>query len=160
EQLRRLRGEFYTAWLRQASDAVRAAGRCMQVHVSERMAEPTWQTEMQIHFDWPRWFDEGLADEVTVKMMSTVRHRAPAIIAAARQAGLKVHFCPYLNSTHGKPFGPHKVRNAVDETLAAAADGLILYENKEFMQADEQGAVQLRAPWLIETLAARARQGG
>lgn len=156
--LRQLRGEFYSGWLRQASQTVRSAGRRMQAHVSERMGDPSWRTEMQVHFDWPGWIREGLLDEITLKMYSSVNHRAPTVVNAAREAGVKTHFCPYLNGTHDRPYGPYKVANALADALEGGTDGLILYENYEFMRANDKGGVDLRAPWILEAAAKHARR--
>jgi len=155
--LRRLRGEFYTDFLRAARQRLNAAGRGMQLHVSARMKSPEWHSEMEVHFDWPTWLREGLADEVTVKMQSVRGEIAPEVAAAARTAGMKVNACPYLNGMPRHPRGPDLARHVAHDALAGGADGFIMYENAAFMAAQEDGAVTITQPWLVEALREHAR---
>jgi len=153
--LRRLRGESYTGLLRAASRELRAAGKTMQLHISPRMCSPDWHTEMEIHFDWANWIREGLADEVTLKVTSLRAGIAPEAVHLARNAGLPVHFCPYLNLMREFPGGADYARHLRHDAVMGGADGFILYENAAFMAAQSDGSVAITKPWLVNAIAGR-----
>ncbi len=149
ESWRRLRGEFYTSFLRRAVARLRQAGLSAQAHISARMGDPRWHTEMEMHFDWRGWIAEGLLDEVTIKMAGM--RNAPGAVAAAiaAKAGLPVNFCPAL-----PPADQDRqwVAHLINEALEGGADGFTMYENATFMRANDREGVELTAPWIVEEL--------
>lgn len=149
--LRRLRGEYYTMLLRQARARLREAGKAMQVHVSGRMRDPEWHTEMEMHFDWETWIREGLADAITLKMSPARGGICPAVISLAREAGLPVYACPYINGLK-LPDGPDTAAYMRRDATDAGVDGLIIYENAAFMGARDDGGIEITKPWLFDTL--------
>ncbi|MBN1673252.1 MAG: hypothetical protein JXR37_19560 [Kiritimatiellae bacterium] len=155
--LRRLRGERYTAFLRKARRRLREAGKAMHLHISRGMKTPEWHTESEIHFDWPAWIREDLADEVTVKTSSMRGSNSPYVAAAARPAGLKMNFCPYLNGLPGNSNGRAIMNHLVHDALDGGADGFILYENAAFMAAKADGSIRITCPWMVEMAAQFAR---
>ncbi|MFA7160915.1 MAG: hypothetical protein WC299_16585, partial [Kiritimatiellia bacterium] len=65
---RRLRGEAYTQFYREARQLCRSRGRPLGLHVSVTMnMEPEEGSAMEIHWDWRTWLKEKLADSVTMK---------------------------------------------------------------------------------------------
>jgi hypothetical protein len=113
---------------------------------------------MEIDFDWRGWIREGLLDEVTVKMGAMRGLIAPAAIMAAREAGLKVNACPYLNGLPRRPDGSEICASMARDALAAGVDGFIMYENAAFMAATDDGDVELTSPWMVDTLREPARE--
>jgi hypothetical protein len=152
EMLRRLRGDTYTGFLRSAREEIKRAGKAMHVHVSSRMLSPDWHTEMEIHFDWEQWIGEGLMDELTLKMSSMRGGLAPRVLRAAREAGIKVNFCPYLNGVPRASSGPDVMRHIVHETVEGEADGFVFYENAALMTARADGSVNIDNPWMMDAL--------
>jgi len=68
---RRLRGESYTQFLREASERVRSRGKRFAVHIDDQMeGGPDVSTHMEIHWDWETWLNEKLPDEVIFKSLS------------------------------------------------------------------------------------------
>ncbi|MFZ9681799.1 MAG: hypothetical protein ACO3DQ_01135 [Cephaloticoccus sp.] len=72
-KLARVRGEFYTGFVRDAAALVRKHGRRTQLHLHAEAFRPD-RVFGQVHgipanveFQWPRWLDEGLADEVVLR---------------------------------------------------------------------------------------------
>ena len=69
-----LRGEHFTDFIRETSEAIRGAGGKMQVHVHTEAfrPEPCHGQMMgfpdNIRFDWQSWVKEGLLDGVTFRM--------------------------------------------------------------------------------------------
>ena len=155
--MRRLRGEYYTQFLRNARQLLRQAGKALHVHVSPRETSPEWHTDTEVHFDWPRWIDEGLVDEITVKMMTMRGMFAPRLAARAREAGLKLNFCPYLNGLPRHPAGRDILRHLIHDAREGGADGFIIYENAYIMAAADGGAINVTAPWMFDDLSASAR---
>ena len=68
-----LRGEYYTAFLREASEAVRARGKKMHVHLHAEAfrSDPCYGQLMafpaNLHFNWKTWIREGLIDSATLR---------------------------------------------------------------------------------------------
>jgi hypothetical protein len=155
---RELRGEFYTAFLRQAAARVRARGKAVHVHVGQAMMPPDWHTWKEMHFDWPAWMAEGLMDEVTLMTSELRAGLAPRMVEAAREAGLKANFRPYLNGLAKAANGPQRLARIVREACGGGADGVIMYENAAFMAAAEDGSAQVTCPWIIDMMRERARQ--
>ncbi len=73
EQLAQLRGEHYTAFFREASRRVRAAGKRLQAHVHTEAFRPdachgqVMGFPANLHFDWQSWLSEGLVDSITLR---------------------------------------------------------------------------------------------
>jgi hypothetical protein len=68
-----IRGDFYTDFVRAASALVRARGKKLQVHLHAEAFRPSLVFGQQhgmpanIEFQWRRWLEEGLADEVHLR---------------------------------------------------------------------------------------------
>ena len=156
EAWRRLRGEPYTDFLRQASARLRRAGRKVFAHVNTYMEPPCIETSMNIHWDWPTWIREGLLDEITVKrwrMDALTNGIAPRIVEETRQAGLPINYCPYLNALPPGDAGRQVMDFHRCEALEGGATRFIMYENAAFMRARDDGGIELTHPWMVEMLA-------
>lgn len=72
-KLAAVRGEFYTAFLREAASLVHARGKKLQVHFHAEAFRPDPVFGQQngvpanIEFEWRRWLDEDLVDEVYLR---------------------------------------------------------------------------------------------
>jgi hypothetical protein len=154
---RELRGEIYTGFLKEASARIRAHGKAVHVHVGGFMVPPDWHCWKETHFDWPTWMDERLMDEVTF-MTSELRFGlVPRMAEAAREAGLRVNFRPYLNGLAKAANGRQRLSRIVREACEGGADGVIMYENAAFMSAARNGAAQVTCPWIVSGMRERAR---
>jgi hypothetical protein len=154
--LRRLRGEFYTKFLREASARLRQMGKTVLAHVDPRMRPSTEHGSMEVHFDWEAWIQEGLLDGVTLKTQTMLDEQATKVTLAAREAGLKVNFCPYVNRIPEQPDARDLAKSLVDEACEGGLDGLIMYENAAFMSATDDGHVEITHPWLLDLFHERA----
>lgn len=68
EQLRRLRGEGFTAFLHAARKLADDRGRLLGLHVSTTMdMHPAQGGAAEIHWDWPRWIADARPDSITMK---------------------------------------------------------------------------------------------
>ena len=72
--LARMRGEYYTDFIRRASGRVRRAGKKMQIHLHPDgfRTSPNARQHMgfagNVHFNWKTWLQEGLADGSTMRL--------------------------------------------------------------------------------------------
>ncbi len=157
EKMRRLRGELYTGFLRRARQRLSQAGKAMHLHVSSRMQHPAWHTEMEIHFDWPAWIRQGLADEITLKLGSARGDMASRVVDMAHEQGMKVNFCPYLNGLPASPWGKQVLDAHVRDARRGHVDGFILYENAALIAAEPDESLRVTCPWLLDTVIENAR---
>ena len=73
-RLAELRGEHFTSFIRETSEAIRDAGGKMQVHVHTEAFRPDpCHGQMMgfpdnLRFDWRSWVEEGLLDGVTYRL--------------------------------------------------------------------------------------------
>jgi hypothetical protein len=142
--------ERYTDFYRKASRLVRARGKRVQMHVNL-----LGRRYMGMKWDWERWIDEGLADEITLKNLwpgdeAQLDRIAP--LAAAR--GIALHSCPWLVDQKG----PETARRLADGLRAAARGaregGFILYESGYVAEVAEDLTPRLRVPEIMEAVEA------
>jgi hypothetical protein len=102
EKLRRLRGEFYTAFLKKAAAMVKASGRKFCLHVPDvAFGSPSQSTMMEIHWDWRSWLDQGIPDEVTFKTIFTDNAFTPEgldLIKRCHDKAIPISVCPFLHA--------------------------------------------------------------
>jgi hypothetical protein len=118
--------DAYTEFYRQAAQLIRSCGRRVQLHVNLLS-----RRYMGLRWDWERWIESGLADEITLKNVwpgdsASLDRVAP--LAASR--GTPVYSCPWLVDQKG---GADLERDLGDRLRAAAQGGreggFILYES-------------------------------
>ena len=107
-EVRRTRGEAHNQLLRMISKLVRAAGKVMSVHIEDFMYDstPELPSPMEFFWDYHRWINERLMDEVTAKMIFTDGLLASnfALVRECRAAGIKVNTCPFLHHVSQRCF--------------------------------------------------------
>lgn len=157
EDLRRLRGEYYTGFLRRAHQRLKASGKKTHLHVSSRMKSPDWHTELDLYQDLEGWLREGLVDELTMKMSFLTGEVAAKSLETARELGLPVNYCPFMNGVPGQSNAKAIVNSLVRQALDNGADGYIIYENAVFLEAQKNGGVNIRHPWILDAIKQYAR---
>lgn len=92
EALRRIRGEGYTQFLREAGAMLRKAGKKFEAHVEARMkTDPSLDGYQGIHYDWATWIDEKIVDAVNLKYLGPFnRFVLKEIMPRAEKAGVRV----------------------------------------------------------------------
>lgn len=69
--LRKLRGEFYTEFLRLAAHVVWRRGKKVQIHIEDVMeGSADGSTMMEIYWDWQKWIEDIRPDGVTFKAIN------------------------------------------------------------------------------------------
>ena len=135
-EVRRTRGEAHNQLLRMISKLVRAAGKVMSVHIEDFMYDstPELPSPMEFFWDYHRWINERLMDEVTAKMIFTDGLLAAnfALACECRAAGIKVNTCPFL----------HNVSQPLvfaSWSAQAGIEAFNIYETATVWQADAEG---------------------
>ena len=150
----RVRGDAYTAFLREAAALVHAAGRKLRLYLSidglsvpqppdRRLAFP-----QNLELQWRRWLREGLADEGLLRAYNERNRRnalahplTAEISRACAELGLPLHFSHHVFNPQEPWFLEEARRIHADARFA----GLSLYENVSLFHCDEKGAWQPRA---------------
>jgi len=143
EKLRRLRGEFYTAFLEKTAVLVKGSGRKFCLHVPDMaFGSPTQSTMMEIHWDWRSWVDKGIPDEVTFKIIFTDNSFSPEgleLIKRVREKNIPVSICPFLHAIPDLAGYLGRV-----ETLGVNA--FTVYEAATLWAATREGFKELNPP--------------
>lgn len=148
---RRLRGEAYTQFYREARQLVNSYGKRMGLHISQTMdMEPEHGASMEMHFDWRAWIDEGLADSITMKEVWPRTAFAEDILSHTRPKGVDVIFSPYANHIWKQPGGARVCADRIHLARANGFDGFQFYENCAIMRAQSDGRVDMVQPELRE----------
>ncbi len=122
EKWRRLRGEYYTGFLADASRLVRGMGKRFSAHIPDMaFTPPSQSTMMEIHWDYRSWLERKLVDEVTFKVILTDGFDADgaALAARCRELGVPVNFSPFLHCVDA---------SVLDRAAAAGCEAFVLYE--------------------------------
>jgi hypothetical protein len=156
DKWRELRGEFYTQFLRQARQEIQNKGKRLQLHI-EDMMEGTSEAScpMEIFWDWQSWLKEGLADEVTFKVLNPDNlqtHFGRTLIQQCRRNKIPLYYSPFINAwgVLGRPdwqdFLAKRIRNS-------GINGLVIYEHSFIYVAQLDGTLVNREKPLTEFLA-------
>jgi hypothetical protein len=148
---RRLRGEHFTQFYREARALVNSFDRKMGLHISSTMdMEPEQGASMDIHFDWRTWLDEGLADSVTAKEVWPGTMFADEILSHARPRGVPVMFSRYANNLWRLPGGADVCARRIQAAREHGFSGFQLYESCAVMRAHPDGHLEMEQPELRE----------
>ena len=136
QAMRRIRGEMHTAFIREAGELLRAAGRKIEHHVEARMAVgPAGDCYTGIHWDVAGWIEQGLLDAVNLKYLGPFNpwvHRE--VLPRARAAGLGVHVIHAGVDPRVHPRSAEAHRQMLEMVHAADLDALNLYEAWVFLR--------------------------
>jgi len=144
--VRRIRGEFHTAFLREAKALLSAAGLKLEAHAEARMAvPPECDIYTQIHWDCATWIDEGIVDGVNLKYLAPfspfVQHE---IMPRARKRGIPVHVISHCGEPRGGPRAPELTADLYDATRIAGLNGVNLYEAWLYLRTTPRGESVVR----------------
>jgi hypothetical protein len=145
---RKLRGEYYTLFYREAQKLLHQTGKIMQVDVgNENYADPALPQMLNIHADWKAWLK--FADAVTLKNTINDKDIYHDVLRTAAKAGIPA----YLSSFASLLTNKNRTR-IVDLFLrriqADGTSGLILYESGQLMEARPDGTFDIRVPELAQ----------
>jgi len=147
--VRRINGDAYTLFLRQARDLVKSYGKSITIHLYSQMLMPDDRGEqlsyIPLNFDWQwqTWVQE-IADDLEFRGAWTLRpwnlRKVLETFSSVTQASGK----PFYFQCNMKELGfagPHRFTAAEIEMVKRnpALDGLVLYETANFTQMEKEG---------------------
>lgn len=153
---RRIRGEGWTQFMREASALTRARGKRFAAHIDGHYdAAPGLPGTMNMTFDWQTWLREGLLDYVTGKALWPAGSFSREVIELAHSLGVPVNYTPYCNNFFEKrqsanhlgesPEGCHvPVERMIAWGRATGYDGFNFYECASALRAKADGSVNFR----------------
>ncbi len=149
EKLRRLRGEFYTAFLEKAAALVKGTGKKLSLHVPNgAFGSLDKSTMMEIHWDWRSWLAKGIPDEVTYKILrapqNTFSPEGNELIKRCKDKNIPLAFCPFI---HGLP----DLSGYLNDIEHAGAAAFNCYESATLWWAKQDGFEEVK-PDVIKIL--------
>jgi hypothetical protein len=153
---RRIRGEGWTQFVREASAVVRARGKKLTVHIDEHFDNaPGLGGAMNMVTDWRSWLEESLIDGVTGKALWPGASFSREAVELAHAKGVPVSYAPYcnnffedrstMNHLGGSPIGCEiPVRRLIEWGKANGYDSFLFYECASALRAAPDGTVGFR----------------
>lgn len=140
EAIRRLRGEFFTQFMRDAKKLTSKRGKKLMVQLESVEVPPHLDVRMQLFLDYQTWIDEGIVDEVLMKDWTS---QSPwvheNVLPRARRRGIPVHIisrCLNNGLDHTAMLTtPPLVANA----YRAGFSGFDFYEMANLMELNPEG---------------------
>lgn len=128
---RRIRGEGYTQFLREARAITNKAGKRMILHIDAGMnMEAEEGGAMNMHWDWRTWINEGLADSLLLKDVWPTTRFAQEILSLARPRGITTVISRYLFSNVWKtPMAEQTLDGLLRIVRDAGHDGFQFYDS-------------------------------
>lgn len=166
ELLARLRGEYYTAFVRQTSKRVRQAGKKMQHHIhgggyplrpDPGRPQPFWGSA-NIHFDQKTWLREGLLDGVTLRAAFPEQEEPEVeeIVALAQDMGVPVYSNRYVGGAAINAYVALLERTFRDDRFS----GFTIYEHQNLARATPDGSGLIPFEDTVKGIQAKAEELG
>lgn len=147
-RIRRIRADFYSQFIRDASVLTRARGGKFMVELESGAEIPdTLSSRMQLPMEWRRWIEEGWLDEIRLKYFTAENpfiHRE--VLPAARARGIPVQLisrCLHQGvDLRTREIGALLGRRAT----ASGFSGYCLYEQQNLMDINQEGLTEVKGP--------------
>lgn len=151
-EVSRVRGEAYTAFLRQARELLSASGVRLRYHLNMDHFRPdpppcrALAYPANISFSWQEWLSQGLIDEAVLRSYHyrTEMLSDPvgnAMIEACREAAIPISFNHHVFSDD-----PWYLEEAVRAGTGGRFDGVVLYEASNFLRTSSDGVCRFTLP--------------
>lgn len=152
----RLRGEYYTQFIREAKALTRRYGKPLGLHVENCLGfAPEEGPPMHMHFDWQTWIEEGLPDSITGKSIWPGSKFARELLHRAHAKGIPVVYTPYTNNfwadydgSNPRTGGERNVDALIEWGFWEGYDAFQFYEGACVVAATPEGGVKMLAPAL------------
>ena len=148
QRVRRIRGDFYTQFIRDARKLTADRGRKLTVQLESGIEVPDHlDCRMQIRLDWRTWITEGLVDEVRLKWFtaeSAFVHEQ--VMPLARQHGVPVHLISRCLHTGMDIRWYEMADRLIGGAATAGFDGYNFYEQQNLMDLNPEGVTTLKGP--------------
>ena len=149
---RRLRGEFYTEFLKGASSLVRAAGKTFQIMIEPPMLVSESQVHlMGLHYDWETWIRSGIADEICLFKIDLSHPRFAEVIHKTQERNLPVDWSCHVPESSPDDLA-HSIASITRQAAHAGVERVMLYENASILKLGARGGVRCAAPELVKAI--------
>jgi hypothetical protein len=141
ERIRRIRGECFTQFLREARKLANRFGRKVAFQFEAGIEVPVeYDTRMQFHMDYETWFKEDLLDEVSLKWFSSESHFVhEKVMPLARRHGVPVHVISRLTPMGLDARGMETMPVLLRGAYQAGMSGFNIYETMNVMEMNPLG---------------------
>lgn len=142
ERVRRLRGDCFTQFLRDAKKLLAAYGKKLSFQLEPGIEIPVrYATPMQLFFDYETWLHENIVDELELKWWtahSTFIHNE--VLPLAHRQGVPVHLISRC-ITSGLGYGEMNLPSQwLTDAYSAGFDGYNYYETDNLIEMNPAGA--------------------
>ncbi len=157
ELWRRIRGDGWTQFIREASAVVRGRDKTLAVHIDNCFdSAPGTGGAMNLVCDWRSWLQEGLVDRVTGRGLWPDSSYAREVLELAHAKGITVTFAPYCNNF----FEDRRTPNHIGDSPAGCTipverlikwgrqsgyDSFLFHECASALRAAPDGTIYFRA---------------
>jgi len=177
EKARQINGDAVTHWLKRLRSLTQSYGASLAAHVNSSLMYPDERMWRASHntppvpnteFQWKRWIDEELVDEVALKVQAISKarfeHYVDAVSNYATDAGVKVTYvgssgiASEFQSGHLMPSAQRRLRDVMADPRITAYD---FYEVANYMRLNQQGVFEIAPAFfdLIREAEPRAATG-
>jgi hypothetical protein len=147
EAWRRLRGEYYTEFLKKVKSEIKGRNKKLQLHISDMMeGTPDKPTMMNIYWDWHNWLEQDICDEVTFKALNPNSFRSTfgrELIFACREKNIPVYFSPFVHRISPGNMCQVDWKDYISKQVPdSGVSGLILYEHATLFASRPDGKIE------------------
>jgi hypothetical protein len=151
EAWRRLRGEGYSQFLREARALTRRHGRPLGIHLDRgHDMPPSHGSPMNVHMDWRTWVSEHLADSFTLKEVPAGSPLAREAMALGARHGIDWIDCQFANTLWRGGGGAAVIEHRIERARAAGCAGFQFFEAASVVRATPDGRIVMEQPALRE----------
>ena len=158
ERVRRIRGDCYTEFMREAKRVTSGRGKKLIAELESGIeVPPSLDCRMQLPMDWRTWFNERIVDEVRLKWWtkdSTFIHEE--VLPLARKRGIPVHVISRNLAVGFDVRTAEMGELVIGGACAAGFAGYSFYEQQNLMDMNPEGRATLKGPTMAYLEKARA----
>ena len=150
-ELRKIRGEFWTEFLRQAKALVASRGKRLSLHFEPGMEQAVTvrgeETCLGWQWDWKTWIEEGIADEIVLKHIFPEHPFIQReILPRCRAKGIPVHVSAWFASADNRTpaeeeFTVELFERLVDRLRKMGIASYNFYEAWGWLQPNQDGVL-------------------
>jgi len=146
ERIRRIRGEAYTEFMREAKKLTAARGKKLIAELESGIEVPaSLDVRMQLPMEWRTWITEGIVDEVRMKWFTAEsRFVHEEVLPLARKHEVPVHVISRCLHSGMGVRAVEMARLMVGGACTAGLSGYGFYEHQDMMNLNPEGVPTLK----------------
>lgn len=163
----KVRGDFYTEFLKRARVLIKSYGKSMQVHLNVEFFRPDPPTNRylaypwNILFDWQEWIREGILDEATLRTFTFTPEFvlqdivSNTMIDECCKRNIPIHYLRYARLPY------NKFEEEIDRIyMDGRFQSFVIYEAAEFIKSDGKEGVIVIDEDFVNAVRRKAEQLG